>query len=98
MKVYRVVNGVLPIGQGQRLFLSAAQSAARRHMLEGVGEGKEFAMCTAAQPLQFKLGELLGIDDVGKAFAALVAEAASMDGAPARAMLRAFNAETKSAA
>jgi hypothetical protein len=77
MKILKVVGGVLPVGEGERLFLSAAQIASRRHMLRDVGDGKDFAFCVAARVLQFKTGEVLGVVAVAKPHLDMVEDAAA---------------------
>lgn len=62
MNLYKVVSGVLVIGAGQVVQLTKDQAAPRRHKLASVPDSDgEF---TALEPLQFIVGEELGIADL----------------------------------
>ncbi|MCX7364917.1 MAG: hypothetical protein NTV97_24190 [Alphaproteobacteria bacterium] len=69
MRTIRVVAGVLNVGQGQRLQLTPAQAGPRAHKLTpSTGDGGEPipGLYVAAAAQQFKVGEVLGIDEVAK--------------------------------
>ena len=57
MRMYKVEGGVAHIGTDMVLELSPQQVAAREHMLEDVEGGYR-----AKAPIQFKAGEIIGID------------------------------------
>ena len=62
MNLYRVVSGVLVVGAGQIVRLTKEQASPRLHKLASVdGSDSEF---TALEPLQFIVGEELGIADL----------------------------------
>ncbi|RWC47961.1 MAG: hypothetical protein EOS55_13935 [Mesorhizobium sp.] len=57
MRMYKVEGGVAHIGTDMLLELSPQQVAAREHLLEEVEGGYR-----AKAPIQFKSGEVIGID------------------------------------
>jgi hypothetical protein len=62
MKAYKVVSGVLVVGAGQVVRLTKEQAAPRTHKLASLdGSDDEF---TALEPLQFIVGEELGIAEL----------------------------------
>lgn len=64
MKRIKVVAGVLNVSAGARISLKPAQASPRAHNLEKVKGEK--GLFVALVPLQFKAGEVLGVDEVAK--------------------------------
>lgn len=73
MHKIRVTGGVMRIGSGTLLDLSADQALARAQALEKTADGKFKAM----RPLEFKAGEVIGvaINDIGKNFRHMAVDA-----------------------
>jgi hypothetical protein len=67
MNRYRVFSGVARLGPGAVVLLSAAQFASREHNLDrdpsAKDDAKEF-LCKAKSALEFKVGEVIGLDDL----------------------------------
>ncbi len=65
MRRIKVIAGVLHVSQGARLGLSKAQAAPRAHNLDRLKGEK--GLFVAKAPLQFKAGEVLSVEDIGRA-------------------------------
>lgn len=82
MKAYKVVSGVLAIGEGAAIALSPAQAASREGAVEASGDRK--GAFRARATLNFKAGEIVGIegdlvDAIGKGQFEKVVEASEED-------------------
>lgn len=80
MKAYKVLSGVVHVGEGMRIGLSHEQAAVRLHKLTPV-EGSE-GVYVAAEVLQFRAREIVGFEnpaDLGKAQLEQIAEASPDD-------------------
>lgn len=67
MKLYRVAAGVARIGAGQLVALLEEQISPRAHNLhESTGEFDDRQLVTGKVPLQFKVGEVVGLEDLPK--------------------------------
>lgn len=90
MKVMKVDGGVLSVGQGVVVLISPAQHKSRTY---GIGKAEpvgDAMLCVASTVLQFKSGEVLGIEGaVPKPHAHLVRPATPEDGDAARSLLAA---------
>jgi|GEM_PF-827396 len=76
MKAYKVVSGVVQIGEGSRIGLGRHQAEPRAHRLTPV-EGS-MGVYVAASVLQFRAGEIIGLEslaDLGKTQLDQIAEA-----------------------
>jgi hypothetical protein len=65
MKRFRVYGGVARIGAGAVLSLKTEQVQARRHALDVLtpaAEGNPQAVVRSTAPLQFKVGEVFGLE------------------------------------
>ena len=65
MRKIRVISGELSVGAGQRVALSTEQAQPRAHKIDKVKGERGIYVANAV--LQFKVGEELGLDEVGKA-------------------------------
>lgn len=76
MKNYRVTGGTADIGSGELLHLSDAQIKPRLHNLDIIEIVDGGAICRAKTVLQFKVGEVIGMESVPpKAMTAIAAAA-----------------------
>jgi hypothetical protein len=68
MNRFRVVGGIAHFGPGQRLGLTAKQIADRKHVLTILDQDKKSgdAIVEATGPLQFKVGEIIGLPELEK--------------------------------
>lgn len=90
MQVIKVEGGVLSIGQGAVMLLTPAQHAARRYYgIEKAEPVGDVMLCVAKVALQFKAGEVLGVDNVSKPMASLARDATPEDGEVAMQMIAA---------
>lgn len=89
MRIIKIKDGTLPTGGGAVLLLSAAQVAPRRHNLAKAEACGEVMLAEARVPMQFKAGEIVGVDSVPKVFAEHVRDATPEDGEMAKAMIAA---------
>lgn len=90
MMVIKVEDGVLSVGPGDILLLTADQVGSRRHNLATCKKVGDVFLAEARTGLQFKAGEVLGVSAVAKAFADKVRAATPDDGEAAGAMLAAL--------
>lgn len=68
MKRYRVKDKAVRVGGGQRLQLTAEQYADREHQVEVLEKKGQGVIVTGKQPLEFKVGEIVGfVDEPDKA-------------------------------
>jgi hypothetical protein len=68
MKLYRIEGGVLRFGPGQKLSLDAAQAKRREHNLTIEGKAGDRILVASMAPVEFKVGEVIGMPDLPKAF------------------------------
>lgn len=69
MQFYRVVNHVAVIGAGDVAHLTDLQFAARAHNVELVRRDSKGVTVRAKVPLEFKVGEVIGLPDAPKVLA-----------------------------
>jgi hypothetical protein len=89
VQVIKVLSGVLSMGQGDAMLLTADQVGRRRHNLAKCEKVGDVFLAEARVGLQFKAGEVLGASHVAKAFTDQVRAATPHDGEVAGAMLAA---------
>jgi hypothetical protein len=91
MNIYRVEGGVFRAGPGTRLLLLAAVAIARLHNLERCELGTaEAGLVMPRVPIELKAGELVGLDELPKAFAGVLQPVTDgKRGSPETAMLAA---------
>lgn len=65
MKLYKVIGGVATVNE--QIEINAAQLKPRRHNVEAVRQmGADRYRVTPTAPLQFKIGEVIGLDGLSK--------------------------------
>lgn len=65
MKTYEVVEGPARFGPGTRMLLTREQAVSRRHLLEGhLNEKEKHGVFVTSGPVEFKRGEIIGVDGV----------------------------------
>jgi hypothetical protein len=86
MKPYRVVTGPVRFGPGQVLHLSPQQVALRAHNLEvGKPDRRTGAVpVTVVNAIEFKTGEVIGLEGVSRALAGVLEDADKAPSVPAR--------------
>jgi hypothetical protein len=89
MQVVKVMSGVLSMGQGDAMLLTADQVGPRRHNLAKCEKVGDVFLAEARAGMQFKAGEVIGASHVAKAFAEKVRAATLDDGEVAGKMLAA---------
>lgn len=72
-RTYRVVGSVAHIGTGVRLAISDAQLRRRAHNVEVIDKAAGGAVVRSKAPLQFKRGEIIGLEELSPHLATIVA-------------------------
>lgn len=81
MKAYKIVSGVVQIGDGTRIGLTRGQAAAREHKVKAA-DGSMSGIYLASGVLDFRAGEIIGLEDtaaLGKAQGEQIVEASPED-------------------
>lgn len=74
MNLFKVEGGTLRVGPGAALLLTKAQAMPRQHNLDPVAIYGGVAHVRSRAGLEFKAGEMLGLDVVDKSMAHLLVE------------------------
>lgn len=68
MQAYRAVNGSVKFAAGQKMTVTAKQIADRRHCLDVPKDwnGKDPVAVVTTAPVEFKVGEVIGLPDLDR--------------------------------